>query len=54
MFPGRIYRLTVSPIPQIDCEMSFVEQEDVLEVFEGLISHLFKEVRGVDIPKLEK
>lgn len=39
---------------QIDCEMSFVEQEDVLEVFEGLISHLFKEVRGVDIPKLEK
>ena len=34
--------------------MSFVEQEDVLEVFEGLISHLFKEVRGVDIPKLEK
>ena len=39
---------------QIDCEMSFVDQEDVLEVFEGLISHLFKEVRGVDIPKLEK
>lgn len=34
--------------------MSFVEQKDVLEVFEGLISHLFKEVRGVDIPKLEK
>lgn len=39
---------------QIDCEMSFVEQEDVLEIFEGLIRHLFKEVRGVDIPKLEK
>ena len=39
---------------QIDCEMSFVEQEDVLEIFEGLIRHLFKEVRGVDIPKLER
>ena len=39
---------------QIDCEMSFVEQEDVLEIFEGLIRHLFKEIRGVDIPKLEK
>jgi aspartyl-tRNA synthetase len=35
---------------QIDCEMSFVEQEDVLEVFEGLARHLFKEVRGVDLP----
>ena len=36
---------------QIDCEMSFVEQEDVLEVFEGLARHLFKEVRGVDLPE---
>ena len=35
---------------QIDCEMSFVEQEDVIEVFEGLARHLFKEVRGVDLP----
>lgn len=35
---------------QIDCEMSFVEQEDVLTVFEGMTAHLFKELRGVDIP----
>ncbi|MBO6250831.1 MAG: aspartate--tRNA ligase [Muribaculaceae bacterium] len=35
---------------QIDCEMSFVDQEDVIEVFEGLARHLFKEVRGVDLP----
>lgn len=34
---------------QIDCEMSFVEQEDVLTMFEGMTKHLFKEVRGVDI-----
>lgn len=33
---------------QIDCEMAFVEQEDILILFEGLIKHLFKEVRGVD------
>jgi aspartyl-tRNA synthetase len=40
---------------QIDCEMSFVDQEDVLEVFEGLARHLFKQVRGVDLPeKLEQ
>ena len=35
---------------QIDCEMSFVEQEDILEVFESLARHLFKEVRGVELP----
>ena len=35
---------------QIDCEMSFVEQEDVIEVFEELARHLFKEIRGVDLP----
>ncbi|MBQ3730118.1 MAG: aspartate--tRNA ligase [Muribaculaceae bacterium] len=40
---------------QIDCEMSFVDQEDVIEVFEGLARHLFKKVRGVDLPeKLEQ
>jgi aspartyl-tRNA synthetase len=32
---------------QIDCEMSFVEQEDILQTFEGLIRHLFLKVRGV-------
>ena len=40
---------------QIDCEMSFVDQEDVIEVFEGLARHLFKKVRNVDLPeKLEQ
>jgi aspartyl-tRNA synthetase len=33
---------------QIDCEMSFVEQEDVLNMFEGLVKHLFKTCRGVE------
>ena len=33
---------------QIDCEMSFVEQEDVLNTFEGLLKHLFKEEKGLD------
>ena len=37
---------------QIDCEMSFVEQEDILNMFEGLVTHLFKIVKGIDIPKL--
>ena len=36
---------------QIDCEMSFVDQEDVIEVFEGLARHLFKKVRNVDLPE---
>ncbi|OAV68498.1 Aspartate--tRNA ligase [Bacteroidales bacterium Barb6] len=34
---------------QIDCEMSFVEQEDILNVFEGLSKHLFKVIRGVEL-----
>lgn len=34
---------------QIDCEMSFVEQEDILHIFEGLFKHVFKEVKGVEI-----
>ena len=34
---------------QIDCEMAFVEQEDILNAFEGLTRHLLKEVNGVDI-----
>ena len=39
---------------QIDCEMSFVEQEDVLQVFEGMSRHLFKELKGIDIPALPR
>lgn len=34
---------------QIDCEMSFVDQEDILATFEGLIKHLFKTIKGIDI-----
>ena len=34
---------------QIDCEMSFIEQNDILELFEGMAKHLFKELRGVEI-----
>ena len=34
---------------QIDCEMAFVQQEDILNTFEGLARHLFKEVKGVEI-----
>ena len=33
---------------QIDCEMSFVEQEDILQMFEGLIKYIFKEVKNID------
>ncbi|HVM90022.1 MAG TPA: aspartate--tRNA ligase [Puia sp.] len=33
---------------QIDCEMSFVEQEDILNMFEGMIKHIFKQVKGID------
>lgn len=35
---------------QIDCEMSFVKQEDILYIFEGLTKHLFKTLKGIDIP----
>ena len=35
---------------QIDCEMSFVEQDDVVDLFEDMVRHLFKEVRGVELP----
>ena len=34
---------------QIDCEMSFVTQEDIIQTFEGMAKHLFKELRGVEI-----
>ncbi len=39
---------------QIDCEMSFVEQDDILKTFEGLIVHLFKEVKNVDIAEMPR
>lgn len=39
---------------QIDCEMAFVEQEDVLSTFEGLIIHLFKRIKNIDIPNLTR
>lgn len=39
---------------QIDCEMSFVEQEDVLNLFEGLIKHLFKTLKGIELPNFPR
>ena len=35
---------------QIDCEMSFVEQEDIISLFEGMSKHLFKTIKGIDLP----
>ena len=67
MNPGQFYALPQSPQTlkqllmvsgfdrtQIDCEMSFADQEDVLEIFEDLARHLFREVRGVELPKLQR
>jgi len=39
---------------QIDCEMAFVEQEDILNIFEGLTRHLLKEVKGVDVAEFPR
>jgi aspartyl-tRNA synthetase len=39
---------------QIDCEMSFITQEDILSTFEGLVRHLFKTVKGIDIPAVPR
>lgn len=39
---------------QIDCEMSFVSQEDILKTFEGLAAHLFKTVKGITPPVFER
>lgn len=39
---------------QIDCEMSFVEQEDIIQTFEGLVRHLFKIVKGLNIPEMPR
>ncbi len=39
---------------QIDCEMTFVEQEDILNMFEGLVKHLFKAVKGIDMAEVPR
>ena len=39
---------------QIDCEMSFVDQDDVIDLFEELCRTLFREIRGVELPKLQQ
>lgn len=39
---------------QIDCEMSFVERDDVLQVFEAMVKHLFKELKGVEVEDFPK
>lgn len=39
---------------QIDCEMAFVEQEDILNIFEGLTKHLLKEIKGVEVDKFPR
>ncbi|MUP45320.1 aspartate--tRNA ligase [Gramella sp. BOM4] len=39
---------------QIDCEMAFVEQEDILNIFEGLTRHLLKEIKGVEVAEFPR
>lgn len=39
---------------QVDCEMSFVEQEDVIRTFEGLFLHLLKEIRGIEMDSIPR
>ena len=39
---------------QIDCEMAFVEQEDILQTFEGLTRHLLKEIKGVEVAEFPR
>lgn len=39
---------------QIDCEMAFVTQEDILSTFEGLTRHLFREVKGVELEEVKR
>jgi len=39
---------------QIDCEMAFITQEDILNIFEGLTRHLFKHVKGVELPEVPR
>lgn len=39
---------------QIDCEMAFVTQEDILDMFEGLVRYLFKEIKNIDFPTVPR
>jgi aspartyl-tRNA synthetase len=39
---------------QIDCEMAFITQEDILNIFEGLVRHLFLNVKGIDMPSVPR
>jgi len=39
---------------QIDCEMSFVEQNDILQTFEGLIKHIFRKVKNIEIEEIPR
>lgn len=39
---------------QVDCEMAFVEQEDILNTFEGLVKHLFQSVKGIDLGEVPR
>ncbi len=39
---------------QIDCEMSFIEREDILQTFEGLVQHLFRKIKGIEIGQLPR
>ncbi|MBA3901091.1 MAG: aspartate--tRNA ligase [Bacteroidetes bacterium] len=39
---------------QIDCEMAFVEQEDILQTFEGLVKHLFQKVKGIELTDIAR
>jgi len=39
---------------QIDCEMAFVEQEDILHIFEGLTKHIFKTIKGIDLGEVPR
>lgn len=37
---------------QIDCEMSFVERADIIEVFNGLVRHIFQKIKGIEVPEI--
>ena len=39
---------------QIDCEMSFITQEDILEMFEGMVRHLFQSLKGITLPQVPR